>query len=217
VAVDHPRIGEMRQWADAFAKERRRRLDDDARTFLVDCVGRDLLLLASELDKLAAAVPEGRPVLLDDVARVTASGREHGNFEITDALCARDGAAAMRALALALDEGAAAIAIVGAIAATLKNVLAGADLVARGRTVPEAERELAVHPYQRRTFEAALRVHRAPALRRALVRLAEIDLASKSGMGDARAMLEDWVLALCAPRVRARGGRAAADQAGAVS
>ncbi len=217
VPVDHPRQGEMRQWADAFAKERGRRLDDDARDLLVDCTGRDLLLLASELDKLAAAVPPGRPITLEDVTRVTAAGREHGNFEITDALCIRDGAAAMRALALALDEGAAPIAIIGAIAAILKTVLAGADLVARGRSIDDAQRELAVHPYQRRTLQTALRAHRAPVLRRAMVRLAEIDLAAKSGMGEPRAMLEEWVLDLCAPRKRGAGRGALAAQAGAVS
>ena len=219
IPVDHPRHGEMRQWADAFAKERGRRLDDDARDLLVDCTGRDLLVLGSELDKLAAAVAPGRPITLEDVGRVTASGREHGNFEITDALCVRDGAAAMRALGLALDEGAAPIAIIGAIAASFRTVLAGADLIARGRSLDDVQRELAVHPYQRRTLQAALRAHRAPALRRAMVRLAEIDLGAKSGTGDPRAMLETWVLDLCAPRRRGagrgRGGLAA--QAGAVS
>jgi len=194
--VDHPRSGEMHGFADAFARERERRLADDARELLLECVGRDLLLLASELDKLAAAVPAGRPIEAEDVRCITASGREHGNFEVADALCARDAAAATRLLAAALDEGAQPIALIGAIAASLKPVLAGTELVARGRSVDEALRELAVAPYQRTACQRGLRSYRPAELRRALSRLADIDLASKSG-SDGRALLEHWVLRLC--------------------
>jgi DNA polymerase-3 subunit delta len=211
VPVDHPRTGEMPEWADRFAKERRRRLDDDARALLVECVGRDLLVLASELDKLAAPVSEEAAVTAADVLRVSAPGREHGTFEMTDAVCARDAAAASRLLAQTLDEGAQPIAVLGALAATLRPIVAGAELVARGRRPDEAERALALNPYQRRAFQKGIRAYRFAELRRALVRLADIDLAIKTGTGEGRAMLEEWVLRLCVPRPRqgARGRVAA--------
>ena len=201
VPVDHPRFGEMRGFADGFARERGRELAEDARELLLECVGRDLLLLASELDKLAAAVA-GRTISADDVRRVTAPGRDHGNFEVADALCARDAAAATRLLACALDEGAAPIALIGAFAASLKPLVAGAELVARGRSVDEALRELAVAPYQRVACQRGLRAYRVGELRRAFSELADIDLASKSG-GDARALLELWMLRVCARSDRA--------------
>jgi DNA polymerase III subunit delta len=204
VAVDHPRPHEMRGWADRFARERRRALDDDARELLIDCVGRDLLVLATELDKLTAAVPESRPIAIDDVRRVTAAGREHGNFEVVDAVTAGDPRAAVRALGLALDEGAPAIALVGALAATLRTIMAGADLVARGKTVDEAVRALPMAPYQRRNVEHALRRFGARTVRRALLQLADIDVAAKTGIGDPRALLEDWVLWLCRARRQTR-------------
>ena len=203
VPVDHPRHGEMRGFADAFARERGRELAEDAREMLLECVGRDLLLLASELDKLAAAV-SGRVIGADDVRRVSAPGREHGNFEVADALCARDAAAATRLLACALDEGAQPIALIGAFAASLKPLVAGAELVARGRSVDEALRELAVAPYQRIACQRGLRAYRPGELRRAYSELADIDLASKSG-GDARALLELWMLRVCSrPTTTAR-------------
>jgi DNA polymerase-3 subunit delta len=195
VAVDHPRSGEMRGFADAFARERERALAADACELLLDCVGRDLLLLASELDKLAAAVA-GRVITAEDVRRITAPGRDHGNFEVADALSARDAAAATRLLACALDEGAQPIALIGAFAASLKPLVAGAELVARGRSVEEALRELAVAPYQRVACQRGLRAYRPGELRRALSELADIDLASKTG-GDARALLELWMLRVC--------------------
>jgi DNA polymerase-3 subunit delta len=195
IPVDHPRLGEMRGFAETFARERERELTEDARELLLECVGRDLLLLASELEKLAAAV-SARVVSVDDVRRVVAPGREHGNFEVADALCARDAAAATRLLTLALDEGAQPIALIGAFAASLKPLVAGAELVARGRTVDQALRELAVAPYQRIACQRGLRAYRPGELRRALSELADIDLLSKSG-SDGRALLELWMLRTC--------------------
>jgi DNA polymerase-3 subunit delta len=207
--VDHPRPGEMPAIADRMASDRGRRLDPDARDLLLDGVGRDLLLLASELDKLAAAVPEGRNVSAADVGRVSAAGREHGNFEFTDAVCARDAATATRRLGQALDEGAHPIAVIGALAAVLKPVLAGAEMVARGRRVDEAAGAIGLNPYQRTAFDRAVRAYAPGEIRRALLRLAEIDVAGKSG-GDGRALLEEWVLSLCVKRGASRRASGAA-------
>ena len=197
IAVDHPRLAEMRGWLDELARERGRTLEDDARDLLIEIVGRDLLTVASELDKLAAAVPRGRRVTADDVRRVTVPAREHGNFEVTDAVCTRDAARATRLLAETLDRGGQPIALIGAMAAALRPVLAGAQLVARGRSVDDAARELGILPYQRRVFQAGARAYRPRELRRALVRLSQVDVMSKTGVGDPRALLEDFVLDVC--------------------
>lgn len=202
VPVDHPRPNEMPGIADQFARERGRRLDDQARALVVDCVGTDLLVLAHELDKLAAAVPAGRAILVEDVRRVTVAARAHGNFEAADAICARDGARATALLAETLDEGTAPIALIGAFAASLKSLLAATDLVARGRTPDAALRQIQANPYQRRTLERGLHAYRPRELQRGLMRLAEIDVASKSGAVDPRALLEEWVLGLCRPSNR---------------
>jgi len=208
IPVDHPRPNEMPGFADAFAKERGRALAEDARALLLECVGRDLMVLASEVDKLAAGAAAEGVITADDVRRVTAPGREHGNFEVADALCARDAAAATRLLAYALDEGAQPIALIGALAVTLKPLVAGAELVARGRSVDEALRDLAVPPYQRWACQRGLRAYRPQELRRAYAQLADIDLACKTG-GDGRALLELWILRVCgATRSPSRSGMA---------
>ncbi len=200
VPVDHPRHGEMAEWADRLARERGRRLSEDGRGRLLECVGRDLLVLASEIDKLVAAVPAERTIGAEDVLRVSAPGREHGTFEMTDAVCARDPARASRLLAHALDEGAQPIALIGALAATLRPILAGADLMARGRRLEDAERAVGVNPYQRRAFQQGVRAYGTRELRRAMVHLADIDLAIKTGTGDGRALLEEWLLRVCVRR-----------------
>ena len=97
--------------------------------------------------------------------------------------------------------------MIGALAAALKPILAAAELVARGRRPDEAERAIGLNPYQRRAVQQGMRAYRVGELRRAIVRLADIDVAIKTGTGDARAMLEEWVLRLS---VRRRGDRRAA-------
>ena len=197
IAVDHPRAGELRDWAERLARARGLRLEADACGLLLDCVGRDLLVLGSEIDKLVAAVPEASAITAADVLRVTAAGREHGSFEMTDALCAREAAGASRLLAQILDEGTQPVVVVGAIAAVLKPVLAGAELVAQGWGVDEAERALGVNPYQRRAFQRGVRAYRPRELKCALVDLADLDMAIKTGTGDGRSLLEQWLLRLC--------------------
>jgi DNA polymerase III delta subunit len=82
--------------------------------------------------------------------------------------------------------------------------VAGAELVARGRSVEEALRELAIAPYQRIACQRGLRAYRPAELRRAFSELADIDLASKTG-GDGRALLELWMIRVCGGGSRARG------------
>jgi DNA polymerase-3 subunit delta len=209
--VDHPRLHEVPGMIDAFARERGRRIDEDARALLADAVGTDLLVLAHELDKLAAAVPDGQAIRADDVLRIVAATRLHGSFEAADAICARDAARAARLVGQALDEGTAAPALIGALAASLRSLLAVTDLVARGRSLDAACREAQVNPYQRRALERGARAYRASELRRAVLRLAELDVASKTGAFDVRALLDDWVLRLCTRPVRA--GAAAGSRA----
>ena len=207
IPVDHPRAGELRDWAERLSRERGRRLEKEACELLLDCVGRDLLVLASELEKLAAAVPEARAITATDVLRVTAAGRGHGSFEMTDTLCGREAASTARLLAQTLDEGTQPVAVVGAIAASLKPILAGAELVAQGRSVEEAERAVGLNPYQRRAFERGVRAYSPRELRRALIGLADLDVAIKTGAGDGRALLERWLLRLCLGDRRPAGAR----------
>lgn len=213
VPVDHPRPAEMRGWVDALARERGLALEEEARDLLIETVGRELLVVASELDKLTAAVPARRRVTCDDVRHVAAAAREHGNFEVADAICARDAAGATRLLAEALDRGGQPIALIGALAAAFRPVLAGAELVARGRRLEEAARAVGILPYQRRVFELGARSYRPRELKRALLRLAEVDVMSKTGVGDPRALLEEFVIDLCrrsAENVRGRRAPAGA-------
>ena len=59
---------------------------------------------------------------------------------------------------------------------------------------PEFQRAIGLNPYQRRAVQQGMRAYRVGELRRALIRLADIDVAIKTGTGDGRTMLEEWLV-----------------------
>ena len=93
--------------------------------------------------------------------------------------------------------GAAPIAIIGALAASLKPLVAGAELVARGRSVDEALRELAVAPYQRVRVPA--RATRLSPARSCVAPTASspTSISRARAAATARALLELWTLRVC--------------------
>jgi DNA polymerase-3 subunit delta len=85
------------RWAVATALEAETRLDPDAARQLADALGADMMLIASELEKLLLfTLGKGR-ITLGDVETMVLGAKQRSLYELTDAISARDKA---RALAL---------------------------------------------------------------------------------------------------------------------
>jgi DNA polymerase-3 subunit delta len=85
------------RWAVATAQEADTRLEPDAARELVDALGADMMLVASELEKLLLyATGRGR-ITLGDVETMVLSAKQRTLYELTDAISAHD---RVRALAL---------------------------------------------------------------------------------------------------------------------
>jgi DNA polymerase-3 subunit delta len=85
------------RWAIATAQGAETRLEPDAARELVDALGADMMLVASELEKLLLyATGRGR-ITLGDVETMVLSAKQRTLYELTDAISARD---RVRALAL---------------------------------------------------------------------------------------------------------------------
>jgi DNA polymerase-3 subunit delta len=88
------------RWAVATAHESEVRLEADAARELVDALGADMMLVASELEKLLLfATGRGR-ITLGDVETMVLGAKQRSLYELTEAISARD-----RARALALLHG----------------------------------------------------------------------------------------------------------------
>jgi DNA polymerase-3 subunit delta len=85
------------RWVAATAQEQATKMDPDAVRELVDALGSDMMLIASELEKLLLfSLGRGR-ITLGDVETMVLSAKQRSLYELTDAISAKD---RPRALAL---------------------------------------------------------------------------------------------------------------------
>ncbi|MGD0797675.1 MAG: DNA polymerase III subunit delta [Acidobacteriaceae bacterium] len=96
--VELARLGEddAIRWAIATAEARAIRFDPDAARELVDALGADMMLIASELEKLclyvggSGAVEGKNRITLGDVETMVLAAKQRSLYELTDAISQRD-------------------------------------------------------------------------------------------------------------------------------
>ena len=97
--VELARVGEedAMRWAVSTAQQSNIRLEPDAVRELVDALGADMMLIASELEKLLLYASDRGKITLGDVETMVLAAKQRSLYELTDAISARD---RVRALAL---------------------------------------------------------------------------------------------------------------------
>ncbi len=187
---------DVAKWVTERAKTAHKlALDANAARTLVDLIGNDLGRLDNELAKLALQCETGR-VGTDDVTCNVAFQREREMWDLTNALAAGDPAEALRRWRqlLSLDPSAEYRAVTW-LSLWLKDVgiVLGGDQGAVGK----------LRWKYKDAFDRFVRSTRAlghDGFARAVDLLAEVDRQSKSGVGDAAANVERFILTLAAER-----------------
>jgi DNA polymerase-3 subunit delta len=85
------------RWAVATAQEAGAKLDPDASRQLVDALGADMMMIASELEKLLLYTSGQGKITLEDVETMVLGAKQRSLYDLTDAISLHDKA---RALAL---------------------------------------------------------------------------------------------------------------------
>jgi len=88
------------KWIAAEARRREVDFDQDAARELADALGADMMLIASEVEKLVLFAGAKKHVTLGDVETMVLAAKQRSLYELTDAISARD-----RARALSLLDG----------------------------------------------------------------------------------------------------------------
>ena len=78
------------RWAVATAQDAGAKLEPDAARELVDALGADMMLVASELEKLLLYATGRGKITLGDVETMVLSAKQRTLYELTDAISARD-------------------------------------------------------------------------------------------------------------------------------
>jgi DNA polymerase-3 subunit delta len=191
------------RWLIASAEEQMTKFDPEAARELADALGADMMLMASELEKLLLHVGDRRHIALKDVETMVPAAKQRSLYELTDAISAKD---KPRALALlhgllnASDGGEdSAIGHLYMLARTFRQMLVILEKNVRdSRTIWQALWPgFRVPPFAADDLIRQARRYKSRRdLTRALRLIARADLELRSSPPDKRLVLERLVLAL---------------------
>jgi DNA polymerase III subunit delta len=195
--------GDAMRWLVAEAEKRGSAFEVDAARELADALGSDLMLMASELEKLVLYTGERRRITLGDVETMVLGAKQRSLYELTDAISAKDrprALALLQGLLNASDGGEeSAIGHLYMLARTFRQMLVILEKNVRdSRAIWQALWQgFRMPPFAAEDLiRQARRYKSRRELTRALRLIARADLELRSSPPDKRLVLERLVLAL---------------------
>ena len=186
----------LKRWVEDTIRKREGRISSATAAKIVDMAGSDLQSLAGELEKLFLFAGEGKQITDAAVEELVQNSRQHGIFELIDAIAARDRAAALRSLANLLGMGEYPLIIVSMMARHSRQVLIVKECIRKGMRAGEAGKAAQVPPFMLEKFIRQAREMDMDTVRRMHTGLSDIDRRLKSSSVDARILLEVFIGAL---------------------
>lgn len=191
---------ELPQWLVQLARTRSSvKLHPAAAQLLVELVGPEIGLLASEIEKLAVSVGEKREIGREDVAKLVGAGRVESIWRTLDAATTGQAAEALADLDRLMASGEHPVGLLAAMASSLRKLHHAGQLRRARRDLEAACRESGAYPAARvRDQHAHLgpaRVDRLPAM---LLR-ADLDLKGSTSLPP-EVVLEQFVVRLARKR-----------------
>lgn len=138
---------QLESWLTARAKSRNATLAPDAARLLIEVVGEQTRLLASEIEKLSAYVGPGGRIGVEEVHQLTPAARELNAFDLTDALVRRERVRALTLLHELLAGGSAPLQIVGMIAYQTRTLMQVRALSERGMRSYQIAQTAGISPF----------------------------------------------------------------------
>ncbi len=187
---------ELERWAAGRIRARGFRISRTALTRLLDTVGTDLQMLASEIEKLTLYAGSDRHIPDSAVDDMAAATRQRGIFELTGAIGRKDVKAALRILGSLLDSGESPIGIAAMMARHYRQIIIARELLDGRRGRHEISAAAQVPQFVLDEFLRQARATDKEAATRLYQRLAEVDRLFKSTNIDERLVLESLLCSL---------------------
>lgn len=185
VSVEFTPLGdaELVKWANSKLDEFGTQMDDRTLRHLIAMIGPDVRRLTIEIGKLSTAALPDKVINIDLVDSLVANVREIPNFDLTDNLVAGNKAKALKILSKILNDGAEPLMLLGLLSYNYRRLLMVKDMMERGVDRSEVSRVMKLRYNDQEAFLAAARRASLDQLKKAVVALAETDLAIKSSIG----------------------------------
>jgi DNA polymerase-3 subunit delta len=177
---------DLPEWVRSQLRERGVQVSTGSARELIELVGDDMHELACEIDKLATWCGDGGTIGERELELLVCPRGEVAPFGLTDAWGRRDTSAALAAYELLLERASESRAsLLARLAAMLGShvgrVAACQRLQQQGLGARDAATKLGIHPYAAEKAFLQARNFSELELRRAIARLAALDLALKGG------------------------------------
>src|SRR5271167_3846198 len=190
------------KWATETAAAEGVKLDSDAARELVDSLGGDMMMVASELEKLVLFAGDKKRITLGDVETLVLAAKQRSFYELTDAISSRDRARALGVLDAILSTGDGDDAAIGhlyMLSRTFRQMLVILERNVRdSRALWQALWQgFRIPPFAAEdVIRQARRYKSRRELTSAIRRVARADLALRSNPPSKRLVLENLVLDL---------------------
>ncbi|MER3429734.1 MAG: DNA polymerase III subunit delta [Blastocatellia bacterium] len=158
-------------------------ISQTAARHLIELTGPDFRRLSGELEKLiTAAIPE-KTITHELIDEFVPNRREISSFKLTEHLLSGNRRLALRTLKKILDDGAEPVALIGLISYNYRRLVMLKEMIESGWRPAEAAKSLKLRYSDQNAFIASARRYGRDFLRRAIERIAEVDLAIKTSVG----------------------------------
>ena len=203
-AVEFKPLGDEQAfaWAEASFNKAKLQIDRPTLRHFTALVGNDSSRVVNEVEKLGTAALPGKTISIELIDQLVPNSRELTNFELTDKLVSRNKAESLKILRKILDDGAEPVMILGLISYNFRRLLMAKDMMEHGAQRSDVVRAMNLRPRDMEDFLASARRADARALRTAIRRIADTDLAIKTSIGGGgpaggRLVIEMLVAELC--------------------
>jgi len=184
VSCSSPPPQEMPGWLVAEARDKGLELASETSRMLAAIVGTDTSKARQELEKLDLYLGGGggrRAVTPEDISAVVAGGAIADAWRLCDAVACLDEAEALRIARELIDRGDEAIALIGALAFRLRQMIQAAELHERRVPIPSILGEVRAWGGTRSAIEKHLRRYDPKGVPKGLCELYRADRSCKSG------------------------------------
>jgi DNA polymerase-3 subunit delta len=181
----------------ALFEAKGRTVDREAAEALVAAVGRDLRMLATEVEKVVAHAGDKERLTAEDIREVVAETSPVSVFEFLDALGARDCRESLRLLARLLAEGERLLGVHAMAVRHVRSLLGARALLDRNATKQQMVTGLSRPDWQVRNLVRQAERFREEELVGALEGAALAEEEMKTSRTEPRLAFERWVVSVC--------------------
>ena len=182
------------------AQESGYRLGRESVTYLVDRLGGDLELIASEMEKLHLSAGPGRDIQPADLEKLLVKNPHATIFDMLDCLAVRQLGKAYQRLDTLLEAGEHPLGILAMLSRFYQQVMMFRSLRQNGKTENEILHQMRLWPKQYRTLELACHHYGPAELWHNLGLIGRVEEEYKSVHLDQRHHMELLLVRLCRPK-----------------